>query len=193
MTRYVAFLRGINVGGHTVTMDRLREVFQDLGLGAVSTLIASGNVLFEAEQEAPQSLERRIEEALRQALGYEVATFVRSDAEIAEVAAYAPFPDAECRAGDTNHILFLQQAPDGATRGRVEALSNEDDRFRVHQRELYWLRRGRLQRHHDQGRRPQPGPGEGAGDRPQRQHRAPPGGEALAGLTPPWPGETARL
>jgi uncharacterized protein (DUF1697 family) len=137
-------LRGINVGGHTVTMDRLREVFQSLGLGAVSTLIASGNVLFEAEQEAPQSLERRIEEALRQALGYEVATFVRSDAEIAEVAAYAPFPDAEIRAGDTNHILFLQQAPDGATRGRVEALSNEDDRFRVHQRELYWLRRGRL-------------------------------------------------
>jgi uncharacterized protein (DUF1697 family) len=144
MTRYVAFLRGINVGGHTVTMDRLREVFQGLGLGAVSTFIASGNVLFEAEQEAPQSLERRIEEALRQALGYEVATFVRSDAEIAEVAAYAPFPDAESRAGDTNHILFLQQAPDGAARGRVEALSNEDDRFRVHQRELYWLRRGRL-------------------------------------------------
>jgi uncharacterized protein (DUF1697 family) len=144
MTRYVAFLRGINVGGHTVTMDRLRRVFQDLGLSAVSTFIASGNVLFEAQREAPQDLERRIEAGLRQALGYEVATFVRSDAEIAEVAAYAPFPDAESRPGDTAHILFLQRAPDAATRGRVEALSNEDDRFRVHQRELYWLRRGRL-------------------------------------------------
>ena len=48
MRRYVAFLRAINVGGHTVKMDRLRALFAELGHGGVETFIASGNVIFEA-------------------------------------------------------------------------------------------------------------------------------------------------
>ena len=46
MSQYIAFLRGINVGGHRVKMDRLRAIFIELGLQDVSTFIASGNVLF---------------------------------------------------------------------------------------------------------------------------------------------------
>ena len=47
MPRYIAFLRAINVGGHTVKMDRLREIFESLGFANVETFIASGNVVFE--------------------------------------------------------------------------------------------------------------------------------------------------
>lgn len=68
MTRYVALLRAINVGGRTVKMDALRAVFGDLGFGNVETFIASGNVLFEAPGK-PAVLESQIETALNQALG----------------------------------------------------------------------------------------------------------------------------
>ena len=47
-TRYVAFLRGINVGGHRVSMADLRDVFTSLKFGNVDTFIASGNVIFDA-------------------------------------------------------------------------------------------------------------------------------------------------
>ena len=43
---YVALLRGINVGGRNVKMDRLREIFESLGFSNVETFIASGNVIF---------------------------------------------------------------------------------------------------------------------------------------------------
>ena len=144
MTRYVAFLRAINVGGHTVKMEELRRHFAAFGIEGATTFIASGNVLFEAAEADSPALERRIEHGLHQALGYEVTTFVRSDAEIAAVAGFVPFPDATAAPGDTSYVLFLQQAPDAAVRRRVAALSNDADLFRVHERELYWLRRGSL-------------------------------------------------
>jgi uncharacterized protein (DUF1697 family) len=143
-TRYVAFLRGINVGGHTVKMDALRRQFEGLGFTEASTFIASGNVLFTAEAADAEALERTIEQTLHQALGYAVATFLRTDAEVARIAAYAPFPDQEGREGDTAYITFLPTAPDAATRERVLALSNEHDVLALHEREMYWLRRGSL-------------------------------------------------
>lgn len=66
MPRYVAFLRAINVGGRTVKMDRLREIFESLGLGDVETFIASGNVIFRSRSTKPQALEKKIERSLRQ-------------------------------------------------------------------------------------------------------------------------------
>ena len=49
MPRLIAFLRAINVGGHTVTMMKLRKEFEALGLQDVETFIASGNVIFTRE------------------------------------------------------------------------------------------------------------------------------------------------
>ena len=81
--RHIAFLRAINVGGRTVKMDRLRGLFTGLRLRDVTTLIASGNVLFSPGRQRPATLERRIEEALADALGFEVTTFVRTAADLA--------------------------------------------------------------------------------------------------------------
>ena len=92
MPRYVAFLRAINVGGHVVKMDHLRTLFEEIGLTEVETFIASGNVLFNSPSKSGPALERKIEKQLRTALGYEVATFVRTHAEVQQVAAYEPFP-----------------------------------------------------------------------------------------------------
>ena len=60
MLQYIAFLRGINVGGHRVKMDRLRAIFAELGLKDVSTFIASGNVLFSTESDDVDGLRETV-------------------------------------------------------------------------------------------------------------------------------------
>src|SRR4051794_37291900 len=95
-TRYIAFLRAINVGGHVVKMDALRTHFEALRLVNVETFIASGNVIFDAPtldaaSSDAASLEQEIERRLEKKLGYEVATFLRTPRELAAVAAQQPF------------------------------------------------------------------------------------------------------
>ena len=97
MPRFVAFLRAINVGGHTVTMAKLRVLFESLGLEDVETFIASGNVVFSSPAKNLAALENRIEDHLAASLGYEVKTFIRSDAEVAAVARHKPFSEARTR------------------------------------------------------------------------------------------------
>lgn len=140
MPRYVAFLRGLNVGGHRVSMADLKRCFEDLGFDDVGTFIASGNVIFASDETDADALERRIEAALEQELGYEVATFVRTPRELAGIAAHDPFADQESRPGDTRHVTFVK----GQLPAAVLALSNDEDVLRGHGREVYWLRRGGL-------------------------------------------------
>src|SRR5690348_3357996 len=118
MNRYIAFLRAINVGGHTVKMDALRAHIQALGLQNVETFIASGNVIFESPEQDAQALEKRIEAHLKQALGYEVATFLRTPAELAAVAAYLPFAKRELALESNSlYVAFTYAAP-GEEAGR---------------------------------------------------------------------------
>jgi len=141
MPRYIAFLRAINVGGHVVKMDRLRALFAELGFERVETFIASGNVVFDATETDTAKLETRIEAHLRQQLGYEAATFLRTPAEVAAAAEHEPFPRVD---GDSLYVTFLRAEPDADAREKLAALGGEDDRFAVRGRELYWWRRGRL-------------------------------------------------
>ncbi len=142
MTQYMAFLRAINVGGHTVKMDRLRSLFEALGFANVETFIASGNVVFDSENEHAAALERAIERHLLDSLGYEVKTFVRTTAQVAEVAAYAPFSPAELSVeGNALYVSFLPGPPESDGVERLLALRNEVDDFHVHGSEAYWLRR----------------------------------------------------
>ncbi len=89
--RYIALLRGINVGGHQVTMAALRRHFADLGLANVGSYIQSGNVFFDSDEADREVLRARIEGQLRGALGYEVATCLRTVEEFATVLARDPF------------------------------------------------------------------------------------------------------
>lgn len=140
MSRHVALLRAINVGGHTVKMDALRDLFAALGLANVATFIASGNVLFDADA-ADETLEQRIEAHLAKALGYEVITFVRSADEMAAVAAHEPFSAAARQAAFGLMIAFLKKQPPAAAIDRLLAYRRDSDDFAVHGREVYWLRR----------------------------------------------------
>jgi uncharacterized protein (DUF1697 family) len=145
MPRWVAFLRAINVGGHTVSMARLRELFAGLGLRGVETFIASGNVIFEAPGDEAVRLERRIERHLAGALGYPVETFIRPTRELPAIAAHQPFRlDGPGGLPGTVYVGFLRGAPDRAARRAIQAFNTDVDEFDVKGREVYWLVRGRL-------------------------------------------------
>jgi uncharacterized protein (DUF1697 family) len=144
VSRYVAFLRAINVGGHTVKMGRLRELFEALRFGGVTTFIASGNVVFDDPGTEAAALERQIEEQLRNALGYPVATFLRRAADVAAIADYQPFGAPDPAAADcTLMVGFLKEPPGAGARGKVIACRSPLDDFHLHERELYWLCRTR--------------------------------------------------
>jgi uncharacterized protein (DUF1697 family) len=144
MPKYVAFLRAINVGGHTVKMDHLRNLFEAIGFSKVETFIASGNVIFETKSQQTQSLERKIKKHLHQALGYEVKTFIRTTPELATIAKYNPFDQSEPDAAShTVYIGFVNSSPDHRAKQKLLSLSNETNEFHVHEREIYWLCRAK--------------------------------------------------
>ncbi|HZC04873.1 MAG TPA: DUF1697 domain-containing protein [Ktedonobacterales bacterium] len=89
--RYIALLRGINVGGHQVKMERLRALFAELGLANVRTYIQTGNVFFDTDERDRDALTLAIEAHLLQSLGYVVPTFLRTTEELERTLALDPF------------------------------------------------------------------------------------------------------
>jgi uncharacterized protein (DUF1697 family) len=142
MPRLIAFLRAINVGGHTVEMAKLKKLFEQISLTGVETFIASGNVVFDAPRGAPAALENKIAAHLEKRLGYEVATFLRTPVELADALAYRAFKSDV--PGATSYIGFLAAESSAAVRKQVAALATDIDDLHVHGRELYWRCRGRF-------------------------------------------------
>jgi len=123
-------------------MDYLRSLLESLGLLNVETFIASGNVIFDSRTKNAASVARKIEKHLKEMLGYEVITFIRTIEEVAEVAKHKPFPEAELTAdGNVLYVGFLMAEPDKQAKAKLISLSNEVNDFHFHGRELYWLRR----------------------------------------------------
>ena len=145
MPRYVAFLRAVNVGGRTIRMERLREIFAKAGFTNVETFIASGNVMFDSRATNAAAMERKIEAALEAALGYAVATFVRRADALAAVAVHQPFPlDAQGSPGGTVYVGFLRLPVGADQRRRIIECRTDVDDLDVKGQELYWLVRGNL-------------------------------------------------
>jgi len=140
MARYVAFLRAINVGGsHVVKMDALKAMFEDSGFTKVETFIASGNVIFETPSRDLGAVERRIEQFLERALGYEVVTFIRSLEDVAAIARYQPFPaSAMASAVSLNVGLLKEPLPKVACAALMKLKTGIDD-FHTNGSELYWI------------------------------------------------------
>jgi uncharacterized protein (DUF1697 family) len=145
MPKYVAFLRAINVGGHTVKMDYLRSLFESLGFSNVETFIASGNVIFDSTSKSTKALEKKIESCLLKALGYEVVTFVRSTSELAAIAEHKPFDDSKVSGPiHSIYIGFMAAEPGEAAKVKLSSLATKTNDFHLNGRELYWLCRSRF-------------------------------------------------
>lgn len=104
MARYLALLRGVNVGGVAIRMTDLAAVFRDLGYAGVRTVLASGNVVFETDATAAAA-KTTIEAALRRRFGYEAWVHVLESAQVRRIVSQFPF-DTE-REGWHAYVIFL--------------------------------------------------------------------------------------
>lgn len=120
MPRYLALLRGINVGGRNkVAMADLRQIAAQLGYADVSTYIQSGNLLFTAGEDDARQLAGALQRSIAEQLGVRPAVVVISAAELARVIADNPYPHAT----DPRlvHAVFRNDDPDAETLAAVEA------------------------------------------------------------------------
>ena len=136
---YVAFLKAINVGGHVVKMDTLRELFSELKFSNIETFIASGNVIFETKSTPDRRLEEKIEKHLEASLGYAVGTFVRSIEEIHAISMYQPFSSEAVKAATVVNVGFLNEALSASAVEQAITFKSDVDDFHIRGREAYWL------------------------------------------------------
>jgi uncharacterized protein (DUF1697 family) len=144
VNRYVAFLRGMNLGGRRITNETLRSHFEALGCEEVATFRASGNVIFERNGR-PAELTARLEGGLAEALGYEVPVYLRSSKELLAIAAHQPFDAKLIDASKGKlQVALLTKKPTAAVAKKALARSTDADRLAIAKRELYWLPEGGL-------------------------------------------------
>jgi uncharacterized protein (DUF1697 family) len=134
----------MNLGNRRVKNPELVAHFEAMGLEDVSTFRASGNVLFaDPSGDSESKLRKRVEAELDERLGYDVAVFLRSAAEVAAIAAREPF-DAEAieRAAANRgkpQVVLLGGEPSAKARRALEEIAPEGDLMVVEGRELHWL------------------------------------------------------
>jgi uncharacterized protein (DUF1697 family) len=112
MTRHIALLRGINVGGHNkVPMADLRRVLEEAGFEDVKTYVQSGNVALSAAEKSPGKVGRKVQKAIEDAFGLDIAVVVRSRDEIAALVEDDPLGDV---ATDPKYriVVFLAEKLD---------------------------------------------------------------------------------
>lgn len=134
--RWVALLRGMNLGGRRLTNDRLVEAFAQVGMPGATPFRASGNVVFTSEETDEATLAQVLSDGLERALGYPVPTLLRTGAALREVAARTPFTeDEQSRSKGKHQVLFFASPVDPA----VSERATERDRLVVVGREVHWL------------------------------------------------------
>lgn len=143
MNRFVALLRGMNLGGRRIRNEELRAEFETLGFAEVACFRASGNVVFASEESDEPTLTVQIEAGLGEALGYAVPIFLRDAAELRAIAAHEPFDPAAVTASKGKlQVAFLPNSPGASAAREALALATDEDRLALEGRELYWLPSG---------------------------------------------------
>ncbi|WFB10110.1 DUF1697 domain-containing protein [Streptomyces sp. LX-29] len=138
MTRQIALLRGINVGGNKkFPMARQRELMQALGYRDVTVYLQSGNVVFADPGTPPERTARAIEDRIAADMGFPVPVMVRTRDELAAVVTANPYPAAAAEP-KTLHVVFLSDVPaDTAPLDALDRAAYAPDEFRLIGRELY--------------------------------------------------------
>lgn len=112
-TTYIAFLRGINVGGHhKVPMAELRKELEKMKFKNIITILNSGNIIFEANTDEIEQLEITIEEQLEKAFGFPIPTILRSADMIEGLLKSDPFSDEVLTKDLRFYVSFLRKEPE---------------------------------------------------------------------------------
>ena len=146
MTVYIAFLRGINVGGkNKIKMADLKCVFEDMGLVRVETYIQSGNVIFESD-EPEITLRTKVEHEIERNFGIPASVILRTSCELERLINVCPFSEEEIMKaealnseGESLYVNLLTEVPDEEKIEYLNRLRNEKDDFRIINRDMYLL------------------------------------------------------
>lgn len=135
--RYVALLRGINVGGNTmIKMSDLAALFASLGFNGVKTYINSGNIAFDLAKTAEKGLVTKIEGALEEKFDRAISVMVREQCAIGEILAANPF-EGQFASHKEMHVLFLKDELTDEAKAFLAEKVPPPERFAVHGREIY--------------------------------------------------------
>ena len=142
MSAYIALIRGINVGGKSMPMAALRELFLKLGYAGAQTYIQSGNVVFAAPGKDGRKIAAAIEAAIAKTFGYEAAVIVRSSEDWRALLKANPYAKRKLQEGERLFITFLEEAPAKAAAAKLEAIEDPKDEVKVRGCEAFLLVRG---------------------------------------------------
>jgi uncharacterized protein (DUF1697 family) len=145
MTRYVAFLRGINVGGHNkIKMAELRESLKQLGLQKIKTYIQSGNVLFESNL-SEETLQEKIQAKIKADFAISSIVVIRTAKELQQIIEQMPFSDQEISEatasakGECLHVAMMPEAPSRSNVEKLLSYTNEKERCVIVGRDVFLL------------------------------------------------------
>jgi len=137
--RYVALLRGINVGGkNMIKMETLRATFENLGFENVKSYINSGNLAFDTKKNNDTKLAAKIHDAIKKDFGFDISVMVRSMDEINEIVKNNPF-DGQFDNHKNLHVFFLDSEPSNGHKEMIDSIDNDNERIEVCGRTLYCL------------------------------------------------------
>ena len=129
MKTYIAFFRGINVGGkNMLPMKDLVAILEGLGLQDVTTYIQSGNAVFRSKKVSVSVLSRNVSAAVKKSRGFEPGVQLLEVDELARAVASNPFPEAEPDP-KTLHLGFLAEAPKKPNLKALESLRAQRESF----------------------------------------------------------------
>lgn len=139
--KYVAFLRGINVGGKTIIkMERLRASFAALGFENVKSYIQSGNVVFETDETDDKKLVLKIEAAIEKEF-FKTPVMIRRIDEIRDAIENNPFAGEQFE-DKLFHLIFLAEKLSDEKAAQLLSNNCAAEKFAVRNREVYCLLRG---------------------------------------------------
>jgi uncharacterized protein (DUF1697 family) len=136
MAVYIALLRGVNVGGNLLKMERLRVLWSELGFTDVRTYVQSGNVVFEAES-SPARFLPAVERKLAGETRLPVSVLVRSAAAMGKLIAANPFLNEPGIDRTKLHVTFLGGAPTNEGVTKLKGINAAGDRFQISRQEIY--------------------------------------------------------
>lgn len=136
--RWAALLRGVNVGGNRkLPMADLKGLIEALGFERVQTLLASGNVVFDADEKAGARLESQLEREAKARLGLETDFLLRDAAELNGAIKANPFKDAAKARPNSLVVVFTREPPPSDLPERIAAIYDGPERLAVDGRHLY--------------------------------------------------------
>jgi uncharacterized protein (DUF1697 family) len=135
--KYIALLRGVNVGGKTLKMADLLEVLKSKGFQNVRTYIQSGNIIFDENNIEPGKLSVNIENIISKAFGISVNVIIRTEKELEKIVNNNPLIKTTNNDIDKLHVTFLRESPLPGTIQALETFKDKNEKYIINGKEVY--------------------------------------------------------